>query len=189
MATRYLALVRHGQYERKGGRPTEHLTPLGVKQAQLTAQRLRSLPITAIHYSSLPRAVETAEIIAQAFPDVPFHKTRLLWECFPCLPSNLSEFAPKIPAEKLAEYRAQAESAFDRYFKRARGKDKYEILVCHGNIIRYFVCRVLQVPPEAWLNMDSDKCGISEVKIGSDGRMWLLSYNDIGHLPHPLAVY
>jgi serine/threonine-protein phosphatase PGAM5 len=189
MATRYLELVRHGQYERKGDRSTERLTPFGVEQAQLTAQRLRSLPITAIHYSSLPRAVETAEIIAQAFPDVPFHKTRLLWECFPYVPQRILKSAPKFSAEKIAEYRAQAESAFDRYFKRARGKDKHEILVCHGNIIRYFVCRVLQVPPEAWLNMDSDTCGISLVKIGSDGTMWLISYNDTGHLPDPLAMY
>jgi len=188
MATRYLELVRHGQYERKSDRSTERLTPFGVEQAQLTAQRLRSLPITAIHCSSLPRAVETAQIIAQAFPGVPLHKTRLLWECFPCVPPNVPGFAPKISAAKIAEYREQAESAFDRYFKRARGQDKWELLVCHGNIIRYFACRVLQVPLEACVNMGSDKCGISQVTIESDGRMWLFSYNDIGHLPHPLAV-
>jgi serine/threonine-protein phosphatase PGAM5 len=189
MATRYLHLIRHGQHEQEDERSRERLTPLGVEQAQLTAQRLRSLPITAIHCSSLPRAVETAEIIAQTFPDVPLHKTRYLRECVPCIPQNISKYTLKIPAEKLAAYREQAESAFDRYFKRTRGADKHEVLVCHGNIIRYFVCRVLGAPPKAWLNMDSDNCGISLVKIVPDGGMWLISYNDVGHLPHSLAVY
>lgn len=188
METRYLHLARHGQYERKDSQPAERLTPLGVEQAQVAAQRLRPLPITAIHSSSLPRAVETAEIIAQAFPDVPLHKTRYLRECAPCIPQNLSEYTLEIPAEKIGEYREQAESAFGRYFRRTRGADKHELLVCHGNIIRYFVCRVLGAPPQAWLNMDSDKCGISLIKIVSDGTMWLISYNDTGHLPDPLLA-
>eukprot|EP00546_Thalassionema_frauenfeldii_P010474 CAMPEP_0178915210 /NCGR_PEP_ID=MMETSP0786-20121207/11891_1 /TAXON_ID=186022 /ORGANISM="Thalassionema frauenfeldii, Strain CCMP 1798" /LENGTH=335 /DNA_ID=CAMNT_0020588277 /DNA_START=72 /DNA_END=1076 /DNA_ORIENTATION=+ len=29
-------------------------------------------------------------------------------------------------------------------------KHEYEIIVCHANVIRYFVCRALQLPPEAW---------------------------------------
>jgi serine/threonine-protein phosphatase PGAM5 len=188
MATRYLHLIRHGQYEQEGDRSRERLTPLGVEQAQLTAERLRLLPITAIHCSSLPRAVETAEIIAQAFPGIPLHKTRYLRECVPCIPQNVSQYTLKIPAERLAEYREQAECAFGRYFRRTRGADRHELLICHGNIIRYFVCRVLGAPPQAWLNMDSDTCGISLVKIGSDGTMWLISYNDTGHLPDPLLA-
>jgi len=39
---------------------------------------------------------------------------------------------------------ARIEAAFRRYFYRAdtsQEKDSYEILVCHANVIRYFVCR------------------------------------------------
>ena len=39
---------------------------------------------------------------------------------------------------------ARIEAAFGQYFYRANAsqeKDSYELLVCHGNVIRYFVCR------------------------------------------------
>jgi hypothetical protein len=39
---------------------------------------------------------------------------------------------------------ARIEAAFRKYFHRAEKSqetDSYEILVCHANVIRYFVCR------------------------------------------------
>jgi hypothetical protein len=33
-----------------------------------------------------------------------------------------------------------------------------------------------------------DNCGISEIRIESDHRMRLVSYNDVGHLPHRLRT-
>lgn len=45
---------------------------------------------------------------------------------------------------------ARIEAAFRRYIHRADPKqkeDSYEIIVCHANVIRYFVCRF--VPPAA----------------------------------------
>jgi hypothetical protein len=39
---------------------------------------------------------------------------------------------------------ARIEAAFRKYFHRAERSqetDSYEILVCHANVIRYFVCR------------------------------------------------
>ena len=188
MATRTIYLIRHGQYEFKGSHLADGLTPLGVEQAQLTAQRCSSLPITAIHCSTLRRAVDTAEIIARELSGIPLQRSRLLWECIPCIPRTFAELFVDIPAEKVAQDREQAERAFDRYFKCARGKDKYEIVVCHANLTRYFVCRVLQLEPEAWVDMDMSNCGISTVLIESSGRMALVSHNDVGHLPHHLRT-
>jgi len=191
MATRTIYLVRHGQHDLKNDHNDKlggGLTPIGVEQAKLTAQRFRSLPISTIHYSTLRRAAQTAEIIAREFPDIPLHRSRLLWECVPCIPRNFAELFAGIPAEEIAQYRKQAEKAFDRHFKRARGVNKHEIVVCHGQIIRYFVCQVLQLQPEAWVDMDMSNCGISEVLIMSNGRMVLVSHNDVGHLPHHLIT-
>jgi len=193
MATRTIYLVRHGLHESESSRNDKlggSLTPVGVEQAKLTAQRLRSLPISAVHCSTMRRAAETAGIIAQAFPDIPLHRSRGLWECYPCVPPIpvYIEFFAQVPAEEIAQGREQAEKAFDRYFKRARGKDKHEILVSHGNLIRYFVCRVLQNHPEAWGSMDMGNCGISKVLIKSDGWMILVSHNDVGHLPYHLIT-
>jgi hypothetical protein len=36
--------------------------------------------------------------------------------------------------------------------------------------------------------MDMSNCGISAVLIGSNGRMVLVSHNDVGHLPYHLIT-
>jgi serine/threonine-protein phosphatase PGAM5 len=193
MATRTIYLVRHGQHgsENDQGDTLEGgLTPIGVEQAKLTARRFRSLPISAIYCSTLRRAVETAEIIAREFPDVPLQRSRGLQECYPCVPPipPYIECFAQVPAEEIAQGKEQAEKAFDRYFKRARGNDKHESLVCHGNLIRYLVCRVLGAQPEAWGRMDMCNCGINTVLIKPDGRLILVSHNDVGHLPTHLIT-
>jgi len=189
MATRTLYLVRHGYYDltsphKLGG----SLTSIGVEQAQLTAQRFSSLPITAIHCSTLPRAAETADIIAQELTDTPLHRSRGLQERVPCIPPAWTEYFKGYSPKIIARDKKQAEKAFEKYFKRAQGKDKHEILVGHGNLIRYFICRVLQVQPEGWGNMDMCNCGVSEVLIRPDGQMVLVSHNDVSHLPHRLVT-
>ena len=195
MASRLIYLVRHGQYQRLSPDELESdytveqairvdggLTTLGIEQAKMTAQRLRSYPISAIYCSSLPRAVQTAEIIAQEFPGIPLRRTRILRECIPCVPPFISRFFPKVPSEEIARGLKQAEEAYERYFKRARGKDKHEIVVCHGNLMRYFVSCVLEVEPETWGKMGIFNCGISQVKIS---HRWtgVVCHNDSGHLP------
>jgi hypothetical protein len=37
-------------------------------------------------------------------------------------------------------------------------RHEYEIIVCHANVIRYFVCRALQIPPEVWLRLCIFNC-------------------------------
>ena len=112
----------------------------------------------------------------------------MLWECIPCVPPAKAERFAKIFVGDLSPGKEQAEKAFDRYFRRARGNDKHEIVVSHGNLIRYFVCRVLQAPTESWGDMDSHHCGISQVQIESNGSISLVSYNDVGHLPRNLVT-
>lgn len=196
MASRWLYLVRHGQYEKvspdegTGGESKAELTvlvdggltALGMEQARLTAERLESCPIDAIHCSSLPRAVQTAEIIARAFPRIQLRKTQILWECIPCVPSSLSEHFSDVTPEEARQGGERAEEAYGRYFKPAQGEDKHEIVVCHGNLIRYLVSRALGAEPETWLRMGTLNCGISLVQVAS-GWTTVMSFNDSGHLP------
>jgi serine/threonine-protein phosphatase PGAM5 len=189
MATRTLYLIRHGNHENAHGPMRDGLTHAGVAQAMFTARRCRSLPVTAIYSSSMRRAAETAGIIARGLPGVPLRRTRLLWECIPHVPRNVAHLAASyVSADKVARHREQAERAFDTFFKRARGVDKHEILVCHGVIIRYFVCRVLRLDPQDWINMDMSNCGLSCVLILPTGRMALITHNDVGHLPPHLRT-
>jgi serine/threonine-protein phosphatase PGAM5 len=205
MATRTLYLIRHGDYipidnavlgknpsmEARYQRACEvgGLTLLGTEQAEVVAERLKPLPITAIHTSTMLRAVETAEIIATQFPKVRVNRSDKLWECIPAVPPPPHDrgILKKHTAAELAEQQGRAEHAFDHYFKRARGRDKHEIIVAHGNLIRYFICRALNVAPEPLvLGMDLCNCSVSEVLIHANGRMMLVAYNDVGFMPYRL---
>jgi serine/threonine-protein phosphatase PGAM5 len=192
MAKRTIYLVRHGQHDVNHPEADEMgggLTKLGVLQAQITAVRLRSLPVVAIHYSSLRRTTETASIIAHDHPDIPVRKTRLLWECIPFVPTAFADqFNRQYATEELSAGRFQAYRVFTRFFRRSLGADKSEIIVSHGNLIRYLVLRALGASPAGWTNLDICNCGITEIGIEEDGRMVLVSYNDTGHLPPDLRT-
>jgi broad specificity phosphatase PhoE len=179
MATRRIYLIRHAEYDWDNQpSPLKGLTPLGMQQAQLTASRLRSIPATTLFSSDLTRAVETAEIIGGKLEGVPYMKRKDLRECFLASPTFVN-----VPEELIQAGEKQAEAAFVRYLCPTRHDDKTEVIVSHGNLIRYLASRVLGGAPDSWLRMRTLNCGITEIVIESDGRMWLVSYNDVGHLP------
>ncbi|XP_018413111.1 PREDICTED: serine/threonine-protein phosphatase PGAM5, mitochondrial-like [Nanorana parkeri] len=78
------------------------------------------------------------------------------------------------------------ESAFRNYIHRAdykQNENGYEIIVCHDNVIRYIVCRALQLPPEAWLRMDLHHGSITELVIRHNGDVTLTMLGDAGYMP------
>jgi broad specificity phosphatase PhoE len=191
MSKRYLYLVRHGQYNTgdKSDKLEGGLTEIGWEQARLTALRLAEYPVNRLHHSSLRRATETATALSRELPTVHMQAARVLWECVPCIPSSFSEYFTDVPAALVEQHGRQAQRAYQRYFKPPGRRDSHEIIVCHGNIICYLICRALGVPATAWMNTDIRNCGISEVVIFSDGWTRVLSHNDTGHLPKALRTF
>lgn len=191
MGRKIIYLMRHGQAAYAATKPKDvhgYLTDLGRQQAQLAAKRLSQLPISAIYHSDLKRATETAEFIATQLPHVPLHSTALLRECIPCVPIRPIAWAVNIPPEKIQENQQRLEYIFARYFTVTGDDERHDVLVCHGNILRYLICRALQVSPQAWINADIHNCGISEVSIET-GRIMLISHNDTGHLPYAMRTF
>lgn len=192
MAKRFLYLVRHGNfnsYEQPADELGGRLTQLGRDQAFYTGQHLAKYEqIHALHASTMRRAMETAQVIAHLLPRLEIQPSRLLWECVPLIPSHkrdafLQKF-PNLTEEKLAEQRAIADQAFDQFFKPFGGeKDLHEVLVSHGNLIRYLVCRALNVDPNAWVNMLPFQGGITRFMIEEDGNVLMLSFNETAHIP------
>lgn len=93
-ATRTLILIRHGQYVWDPHDPNKRiLTELGKKQAAVTGQRLKELGHTycAIHYSTMPRATETSEIIQKCLPSVPVTSCDLMREGAPIRPEPMNK--------------------------------------------------------------------------------------------------
>jgi serine/threonine-protein phosphatase PGAM5 len=188
IATRHLILVRHGQYNLAGKTDEERfLTELGREQARLTGLRLKELglPYTRLIQSTMTRATETAQIISKEMPDLPVSSCNFLREGAPIKPEPPAG-AWRPEPQQFHEDGARIEAAFRRYFHRAdpkQDKDSYEIMVCHANVIRYFICRALQFPPEAWLRFSLHNCSLTWIAIRPSGRVTVYSVGDIGHVP------
>jgi serine/threonine-protein phosphatase PGAM5 len=161
MATKTLVLVRHGQYLPKKENQIEQLTTLGRKQARLAGKRLREYKFDKIYCSTMPRAIETAGIICEQLGTrLQPLQTDNLRECVPGFPKELQEKTGRKDKAMFKEHRQQANRAFKSFFKNSR-KDSTELLVCHGNIIRYLICKMLKVELNTWVRMDIQHCGIT----------------------------
>lgn len=68
-------------------------------------------------------------------------------------------------------------------------KHEFEIIVCHANVIRYFFCRALQLPPEAWLRLCVFNCSLTYLTIRPTGSVSCRMLGDIGHLPYELSTF
>lgn len=93
-ASRTLILIRHGQYIWDPDCPDKRiLTELGKKQAVVTGQRLKELghSYSVLHFSTMPRATETAQIILQSLSDVSSRSCDLMREGAPIRPEPMSK--------------------------------------------------------------------------------------------------
>ncbi|KAF2885284.1 hypothetical protein ILUMI_20907 [Ignelater luminosus] len=187
-ATRHVILVRHGQYNLDGNTDQDRiLTKLGRKQAECTGQRLKllGLPYTVMIKSTMTRAQETADIINESLKDIPVRNCHLLREGAPVPPEPpVGHWRPEV--HQFYQDGARIEAGFREYFHRAdpnQDKDSYTLLVCHANVIRYFVCRALQFPPEAWLRLSLNHASITWISITPSGRVILRALGDSGHMP------
>eukprot|EP00574_Skeletonema_japonicum_P003376 CAMPEP_0201726872 /NCGR_PEP_ID=MMETSP0593-20130828/10494_1 /ASSEMBLY_ACC=CAM_ASM_000672 /TAXON_ID=267983 /ORGANISM="Skeletonema japonicum, Strain CCMP2506" /LENGTH=440 /DNA_ID=CAMNT_0048218455 /DNA_START=20 /DNA_END=1342 /DNA_ORIENTATION=+ len=68
-------------------------------------------------------------------------------------------------------------------------KHEFEVIVCHANVIRYFFCRALQLPPEAWLRLCTFNCSLTYFTIRPTGTVSCRMLGDIGHLPHDMSTF
>ena len=193
MGNRILHLIRHGDYL-----PGETLDGLGQglsRRGRLQAGRLSELfkayRIDAIHSSLAPRATETAQIIAEPHARLALQRHRSLFECIPSVPPKVAlwgdpdEFSPS----HISNCRERLDRQFDRSFKATRAQERHEILVCHGNVIRYFVTRALGVDKNSWVRMRCSQASVTRIVVSPGLRRFVVeSLNDIAHLPAELRA-
>jgi serine/threonine-protein phosphatase PGAM5 len=184
MGTRYIHLIRHGQYHTDKDHPQYgSLTTLGRQQAQCVARRLRDHKLQIIHISTMTRAQETGEILRKSFLQVKSRNCGLLVEGIPVFPDKLIR-QNKMDRANLKKAKVRMNRAFKKYFTPYKGKgDRHEALVCHGNIIRYLITKAIGVETLSWINFDIYQCSLTTVSVEADGTMKLLTFGEIGHVP------
>ncbi|GFU95014.1 hypothetical protein TNCV_4137981 [Trichonephila clavipes] len=136
----------------------------------------------------MTRAKETSKEIEKYFPDVTVESSDMLREGYPIETEPPNNFDEKM----IHEDGPRIEGAFRKYFHRANASqktDSYEIIVSHGTVIRYFLLRALQAPPEFWLRFNLFHCSISRVSINPEGNVQIHGAGDIGFMPVDAMSY
>lgn len=192
-ATRYLYLARHGE-----AAPDESaLTETGRHQARLLGERLRDVPLAAIHHGPLPRAVQTAELIADRLDGVPVRSSEAAGDYLPYLPRE--EELPPESAEHLLGWLDQfspleretgprlAREALELFAGPVAGdRPDHQLVVTHNFLIAWLVRAALDGPSWRWLGLAHCNAALTVIRYPPDQPAGVLVYNDMTHLPEQL---
>lgn len=181
-----IILLRHGQYYKETEIKKEQLTSLGRKQARLAGKRLKEYKVHHVIHSTMPRAVETTLLATEKMG---FKKkveaTDLLKECIPGFSKSVQKSTGIKDHKRFRADKKQLDNAYKKFFNHLKYKDKTILLVCHGNVIRYLVCKALGIDSNKWTSMDIQQCGISIIEFNKKKKeLELISHNDIGHIKY-----
>jgi probable phosphoglycerate mutase len=188
MASRFLYLVRHGEATGDGA-----LSQDGERQARLAGERLRHIPLAAIYHSPRPRAVRTAQIIAECTTGVPTQMSALLDDYIPsdldlaALPPAFARFVGAYSPDERADGARTAAAALERFAGPETGEaDSHELLVTHNFQIGWFVRDALGAPDWRWLSLNQQNAALTVILYQPGMPPALVCFNDAAHLTRPL---
>ena len=211
MSTR-LVLVRHGESratvdEVVGGHEgCKGLSDRGRRQTEALRDRLATtgeLKADALVASVMPRAIETAEILAPALGDLPVRQECDVCEQHPGEADGIAwseyearyrpegwrfdPYAPEAPgAESVAEFNARVARALTELAEEHR--DQTVVVACHGGVVGASMVAFLGLPYQGrLLNGYVQNTSVTEWVLEDDGPghppPWrLVRYNDFAHL-------
>lgn len=193
-ATRYLYLARHAE----ASADETELTEAGRRQATLLGRRLRDSPISALHHGPLPRAAQTAALVAE----------QLDGRVRPRVSEAAGDFVPYVPErDELPPDSADAvlgflggTSATDRERGAALARqavalftgpadgdeDRHELVVTHNFLIGWLVREVLDAPKSRWLGLNHCNAALTVIRYAPGRPHFVLLFNDMRHLPPEL---
>ena len=207
-ATRYLYLARHAEASPDGGAEAGvdvdavgeavgeadggGLTPNGRRQADLLGRRLRGLPIRLLHHGPLPRAAQTAQLVAAHLDGVTPQVAQAAGDYLPYLPRR-DELPPE-SAESLMRFLARptveqhrpelAREAVSRFTGPVPGdQERHELLITHGFLIGWLIRHALDAPGWRWLGLDHTNAALTVLRYTPGLPPALVTYNDTAHLP------
>ncbi|MFE3515308.1 histidine phosphatase family protein [Streptomyces sp. NPDC059166] len=192
--TRILYIARHAEAS-----PDEtELTERGRHQAALLGERLRGVPLSAVHHGPLPRAAQTARLAhGRLGRDVPLHVSEAAGDYVPYSPSRdelpedsadrylafVGRFSetergrgPELAAEAMARFTGPADGTGTRH----------ELVVTHAFLAAWFVRDALDAPAWRWLGLNHANAALTVIRYTPGRPAALVAVNDTGHLPEDL---
>ncbi|MET9357061.1 histidine phosphatase family protein [Streptomyces sp. NPDC006617] len=193
-ATRYLYLARHGE-----ATPDESgLTEAGRRQATLLGQRLSDVPFAAVHHGPLPRAEQTARLIADELKGVTPRVSEVAGDYVPHIPER-SEFPDgsadvylRFLAGTTDEERERGAGLARQALRRFTGvvtdgaQDRHELVVTHNFLIAWLVRDAMHAPKWRWLGLNHCNAALTVIRYAPGRAPSVLLSNDMRHLPAEL---
>ncbi|MER5884164.1 histidine phosphatase family protein [Streptomyces sp. NPDC001941] len=192
-AARYLYLARHGEATADESR----LTDAGRRQAALLGERLRDVPLDAVHHGPLPRAAETARLVCEQLDGVAPRVSELAGDYVPYAPVR-DELPPEhadlllgrmagFSEEERAEGPKAALRALDAFTGPVEGDEaRHELVVTHNFLVGWLVSRAMYAPGWRWLGLNHGNASLTVIRYAPGRPASVLLTNDMGHLPGEL---
>jgi serine/threonine-protein phosphatase PGAM5 len=188
---RLAALMNQGTSSKHGSIPATHTSPCEIK---------------SVYVSCMARAKETADIIVKELNAKVSNSTMFRAEPDALLnegmPAAIIPFRRDVgdlldQAMEISEHHDRIEKVYQKYFYRdvpsridhRKSEHEFEVVVCHANVIRYFLMRALQLPPEAWLRLSLFNCSITYIMIQPNGYVTARLIGDTGHIPYEETTF
>lgn len=195
-------LIRHGRQSSNLCNVNVDLSREGHRQAELVGERIKKYGIERLYASTLLRAQQTAEHIAQIVK-LPVITARDIHEIDFGTWTGISDVElDKLYYEEREAYRKGLKdihypegecgvSCFERYYKgmewivadaKAKGALKIAV-VTHGIAMRVFLCGILDIPfaKRGTLAKSLENASITELRY-EEGSYYLERFNDYAHL-------
>jgi serine/threonine-protein phosphatase PGAM5 len=192
LANRIVYLARHGHAGADGA-----LSDLGRQQADLLGQRLRDVPLAAVHHSPVPRAAQTAELVSRHLPGIGCHAAELVGDYPPPvgpeeLPPGYASIIGTFSAAERDRGATLAAAAIERFARPPQDADEdadadaHELIVTHNFLIGWFVRHALGAPDWRWLGLNQCNGALTAIRYSTGWMPSVLTFNDMCHLPPEL---
>ncbi|MEV0844991.1 histidine phosphatase family protein [Streptomyces sp. NPDC049954] len=197
-APRTLYVVRHAE-----ATPDESgLTEAGRRQARLLGERLREVPFSVVRHGPLPRAVETARLVAESAGagragQLPLEQSEEAGDYVPHLPTRaelpadaagaLMDWLADTTAQEAETGAALAKEALRRFTGPVEGDlPRHELLVTHAFLVSWLVRDALDAPAWRWMGLNQANTGLTVLRYAPGRLPSVLVHNDLAHLPAEL---
>lgn len=189
-AARLLYLSRHAEPDQHG----TGLSPAGSQQAQHLGRRLAPLAVDRITHGPLPRAAETAGIVAQQFerrPALSSHEAA--GDYVPSLPrpdevpdawaDSVTSFLQDVSDAEASRGATRAAEAVDLLAgTTGDGRSPVDVVVTHAFTIGWLVAHALGAPPWRWFPPTACHAALTVIRYASDAPPTVVVANDMAHL-------
>lgn len=167
-------LVRHG--EKELSEEDVSLTKEGFIQAKAVAKQLMKYKISKVYSSDLLRAKQTANeyVLLSQQKIIETSKLREIYRVLVGGPER-----ENTSKNRLKEDKQRADEIFDEFLT----VNENIVVFCHGNIIKYFLNKILKSNEDIWTKMTINTCSISIINF-ENKLLGIETINLIEHLPN-----